>query len=141
MTYIPLPGIETATPVETTGSTNSSTATETTSVPLPITHVKIWFTTSDDPNASPVATVKAESISRLYIWARGLVGQEGDFILILTLQNGASFQLGGNFHTSPKGYTIDCGQWLGGFENRKGKVSAVAISNGNSIGDTSFIIY
>ncbi|MCL5072542.1 MAG: PadR family transcriptional regulator [Actinobacteria bacterium] len=61
--------------------------------------------------------------------------------ILTRLQNGASFQLGGNFHTSPKGYTIDCGQWYGGFENRKGKVSAVAISNGHHIGDTSFIIY
>ncbi|MBM3712155.1 MAG: hypothetical protein FJW56_01770 [Actinobacteria bacterium] len=138
---IPLPDIETATPVETTGSTSSSTATETTSVPLPLTHVKIWFTTSDDPNSPPVASVEAESIDTLYIWARGLVGQEGEFILMITLQNGATFQLGGDFHISPRGYTIDCGQWFGGFENRKGKVSAVAISNGNPIGDTSFIIY
>jgi len=136
-----LPDIETASPIETTVPTDSNVTTDTTSTPLPLTHIKVWLTTSDDPNASMLATLEAGSVETLYIWARGLVGQQGDFVLVATLQDGRSDQLGHIFHTSIKGYTIDCGQWYGGFLKKKGKVSVNAISNGNVIGDVAFTIY
>jgi hypothetical protein len=126
----------TATPITTTPTTTLPT-TQPTSRPL--THVDVWLTTTNDSKAAPVSTLKAGSVTVLYIWAKGGNGQAGDFTLSGNLQNGTQMQLGSTKHAT-SGDVIYCGQWNGGFLNTVGTVSVNAVSSSTTVGGATINI-
>ena len=130
----------TGTPTTSTITTPTTTFTiTTTQTSTPLTQVNVWLTTTNDSNATHVSTLKAGSVTTLYIWAQGGNGQTGDFNLSGTLQNGTQMQLGTTKHATP-GNVIYCGQWNGGFLNTVGSVTVNATSGGTGVGSTSINI-
>jgi len=97
------------------------------------------LTTTNDSTATPVSTLKAGSVTVLYIWAKGGNGQTGDFTLSGNLQNGTQMQLGSTKHAT-SGDVIYCGQWNGGFLNTVGTVSVNASSAGATVGNITISI-
>ena len=150
------PTVTSATPTSTTPVTTTqpgTTITTSTTIPAtptspsatpsptstPLTHVDVWLTTTNDSKATPVSSLKAGSITNLYIWAQGGDGQTGDFTLFGILQKGTQMQLGGTKHAT-LGEVIYCGQWNGAFLNTVGTVSVNAISGSATVGSTSINI-
>lgn len=139
-TVLPAPTTDSASvpaPAPTDISTSALTATNT---PLPLTHLDLWLTIEDDPNAPPIGKIKARTVNELYIWAKVPQGAAGDFILRATLQDGTQDQLGPTFHALADGQIIDCGFWNGGFLNTKGSVTLEAYASDLLIGSFKFSI-
>jgi hypothetical protein len=135
----------TTTPPATTTTTQTTITTTPTATPTtspastPLTHVDVWLTATNDSKATHVSSLKAGSVTTLYIWAQGGNGQTGDFTLFGTLQQGTQMQLGGTKHAT-RGEVIYCGQWNGAFLNTVGSVSVNAISGSATVGSTSINI-
>ena len=132
ITVTPTTGTTTETPTTTLTVTPTQTSTS-------LTQVSVWLTTTNDSTAPPVTTLKAGSVTTLYIWAEGGNGQTGDFTLYGILQGGTQMALGSTKHATP-GNVIYCGQWNGGFLNTVGSVTVNAISGGNTVGSTTINI-
>ena len=131
-TVTPTTRATTETPATTLTVTPTQTSTS-------LTNVKVWLTTTNDSNATPVSSFAPNSESMLYIWAQGGDSQTGDFTLTGILQNGNQTQLGNTFHAT-SGKVIFCGTWNGGFLNTLGNVTVNAISSGTIVGSTTFTI-
>ena len=106
-----------------------------------LTHLDVWLTTTNDPHANPVVSVKAGSVDKLYIWAQDTTGQEGDISLKEYIQNGSeSAGSGATYHIYP-GYSTPCSYWYGSFLTRSGTCKIEAYSVGKLVKTVTFTVY